>query len=251
MNDDDLLRYSRHILLPEIGLEGQQRLAAARVLVVGAGGLGSPALLYLAGAGIGHITVVDGDTVDLSNLQRQIAHGMDRLGQPKALSAKAAIAALNPGVQVVPLAERADAARIAELVAGADLVLDCSDNFATRQAVNAACVAQRRPLVWGAAVGLDAQLGAVDPARADAGCYACAFVPGEAPQETRCAVMGVLAPLTGVVGSLQAAEAIRWLAGGASALAGRLLLLDARTLDWQSLRLPRRSGCPVCGAGGA
>jgi len=247
MNDDQLLRYSRHILLDEIGIEGQERLLAAHALVIGAGGLGSPVALYLGGAGVGRITLVDDDQVDLTNLQRQIAHSMERLGQDKTTSAKTAIAALNPEVDVRAVTLRADASQLDALVADADLVLDCCDNFATRQAVNAACVRHGKPLVSGAAIRLDGQLAVFDPRDAASPCYACLFPPDSQFEETRCATMGVLAPLVGVIGSLQAAEAIKLLSGAGPSMAGKLLMLDARTMDWTPLRVPRQPDCPVCG----
>lgn len=246
MTDDQLLRYSRHILLDEIGIEGQQRLLDAHALVVGAGGLGSPVALYLGSAGVGRITLVDDDQVDLTNLQRQIAHNLARLGQPKADSARAAIAALNPEVVVEAVAQRADAALLDRLVREADVVLDCCDNFATRQAVNAACVRHGRPLVSGAAIRFDAQLAVFDTRDAASPCYACVFPPDSAPEEVRCATMGVLAPLVGVIGSLQAVEALKLLSGAGPSLAGRLLMLDARQLEWTTLRVPRQAHCPVC-----
>ena len=246
MNDDDLLRYSRHILLDEIGIEGQERLRGARALVIGAGGLGSPAALFLGSAGIGRLTLVDADTVDLTNLQRQVAHGQARIGQPKVASAREAVLALNPTVEVVALALRADAAALAALAADADIVLDCSDNFPTRQAVNAACVAAGVPLVAGAAIAFDGQVCVVDTRHADAPCYACLFPPDAAPPEVRCATMGVFAPLVGIIGSIQAAEALKLMAGVGESLAGRLQMLDARTMRWTELRVPRDPHCPVC-----
>ncbi|MFT3664475.1 HesA/MoeB/ThiF family protein [Piscinibacter sp.] len=248
LSDAQLLRYSRHILLDEIGVEGQARLLAARALVVGAGGLGSPVALYLGTAGVGTITLVDDDAVDLTNLQRQIAHTLARVGQAKAVSAAQAVAAINPEVRVIALRERAGAARLDALVAGADVVLDCSDNFATRQAVNAACVARRRPLVSGAAIGFDAQVSVYDARDAANPCYACLFPPDAPVEEARCATMGVFAPLVGIVGAVQAAEALKLLAGVGSSLAGRLQMLDARTMAWSEIRVPRAPGCPVCGA---
>lgn len=246
MNDDQLLRYSRHILLDEIGIEGQSRLLAAHALVIGAGGLGSPVALYLGTAGVGRITLVDHDTVDLTNLQRQIAHTVARVGTLKAESAKTAIAAINPDVQVDAVTRRADAAWLDSAVAGADVVIDCSDNFATRHAVNAACVRHARPLVAGAAIGFDGQISVYDTRRADAPCYACLFPPEATIEETRCATMGVFAPLVGIIGTIQAAEALKLLAGVGSSLAGRLQMLDARTMEWTELKLPRQSGCAVC-----
>ncbi|HJV63549.1 MAG TPA: molybdopterin-synthase adenylyltransferase MoeB [Albitalea sp.] len=246
MNDDQLLRYSRHILLDELGVEGQQRLLAAHALVIGAGGLGSPVVLYLGTAGVGTITIVDHDSVDLTNLQRQIVHNLSRVGQPKAASAAQTIAAINPEVRVVALHERADASRLDALVADADVVLDCSDNFATRQAVNAACVAHRKPLVSGAAIGFDAQISVYDTRAPAAPCYACVFPPEAAVEEVRCATMGVFAPLVGIVGAMQAAEALKLLAGVGTSLAGRLLMLDARSMEWSEIRLARQAQCPVC-----
>jgi molybdopterin-synthase adenylyltransferase len=247
MNDNQLLRYSRHILLDEIGIEGQQRLLAAHALVIGAGGLGSPAAFYLASAGIGKITLVDNDTVDLTNLQRQILHGSDRIGQPKTESGKRTLAQLNPEVEVVALAERASGARLAELVAAASVVLDCSDNFATRHAVNRACVEHKVPLVSGAAIRFDGQISVFDPRHAESPCYACLFPEDQQFEEVACSTMGVFAPLVGIIGAMQAAEALKLVAGIGDSLAGRLLLLDARSMEWSSIRIGRSSDCAVCG----
>jgi len=248
MTDEQLLRYSRHILLNEIGIEGQAQILASHALVVGAGGLGSPVALYLGSAGVGHITVVDHDRVDMTNLQRQIAHTMERVGQPKVLSIQAAIAAINPDVQVTPIMLRADAALLETLVAQADVVLDCSDNFATRHAINAACVKHRKPLVSGAAIRFDGQVCVYDPRDANSPCYACVFPPDNAFEETRCATMGVFAPLVGIIGSLQAAEALKLLCAVGSPLTGRLLMLDGRSMEFTEVRIARQVGCPVCGA---
>lgn len=248
MNDDQLLRYSRHILLDELGIEGQQRLLASHALVIGAGGLGSPVALYLGTAGVGTLTLVDHDTVDLTNLQRQIAHNVSRIGQPKASSAAQTVQAINPEVNVVALQQRVDAAALDALVRPADVVIDCSDNFATRQAVNAACVAHAKPLVSGAAVGFDAQVSVYDTRGADLPCYACIFPPDAAFEEARCATMGVFAPLVGIIGAMQAAEALKLLAGVGSSLAGRLQMLDARHMEWSEIRLARQTSCPVCAA---
>ncbi|MDL2337607.1 MAG: HesA/MoeB/ThiF family protein [Pseudomonadota bacterium] len=246
MNDDQLLRYSRHILLDEIGIEGQQRLLASHVLVVGAGGLGSPVAMYLGTAGIGTLTLVDGDTVDLTNLQRQIAHTLARVGQPKVQSAAITVNAINPEVRVIALPERADAARLDALVAEADLVVDCCDNFTTRHAVNAACVRHAKPLVSGAAIGFDGQISVYDTRDAANPCYACLFPPESTFEEARCATMGVFAPLVGIIGSMQAAEALKLLAGVGSSLAGRLQMLDARQMEWTEIRMSRNPTCPVC-----
>jgi molybdopterin-synthase adenylyltransferase len=246
LNDDELLRYSRHILLDELGIEGQRRLLSSHALVIGAGGLGSPVVLYLGTAGVGTITIVDHDTVDVTNLQRQIAHDLSRVGQPKALSAKASIERINPGITVHALVERADAARLDTLVAAADVVIDCCDNFDTRHAVNAACVAHRKPLVSGAAIGFDGQITVYDTRQADMPCYACIFPASSTVEETRCATMGVFAPLVGIIGSMQASEAIRLLAGVGSSLAGRLQMLDGRTMEWNEMRAGRAKACAVC-----
>jgi molybdopterin-synthase adenylyltransferase len=246
VHDEQLLRYSRHILLDEIGIEGQQRLLAAHALVIGAGGLGSPVALYLGTAGVGRITIVDHDTVDLTNLQRQIAHNLARVGTPKATSAQASIAAINPDVQVVPLIERADAQRLEALVRDADVVLDCSDNFKTRHAVNAACVQHGKPLVAGAAIGFDGQISVYDTRRDDAPCYACIFPPEATFEEVQCATMGVFAPLVGIIGAMQAAEGLKLLAGVGTSLAGRLQMLDARSMEWNEIRMGRQAQCAVC-----
>jgi molybdopterin-synthase adenylyltransferase len=246
LNDDQLLRYSRHILLDELGIEGQRKLLEAHALVIGAGGLGSPVALYLATAGVGHVTLVDPDTVDLTNLQRQIAHDMSRLGRPKAESAARSMAAINPEVRVTALQERAGPGRLLELVAGADVVVDCSDNFATRHAVNAACVAHHKPLVSGAAIRFDAQLSVYDVRDPEAPCYACLFPPEAEYEEVACSTLGVFAPLVGIVGSLQAAEALKLLAGIGPSLAGRLQMLDARSMEWTEIRTPRNHACSVC-----
>jgi molybdopterin/thiamine biosynthesis adenylyltransferase len=248
MNDDQLLRYSRHILLDDIGIDGQRRLLAAHALVIGVGGLGSPVALYLASAGVGTLTLVDDDTVALTNLQRQIAHATSDIGRPKVDSAAARIAALNDGVRVIALRERAGPAQLAELVGGADVVVDCSDNFATRQAVNAACVARMRPLVAGAAIGFDGQVSVYDSRSPASPCYACVFPPDAEFAEALCSTMGVFAPLVGIIGSLQAAEALKLLAAVGESLTGRLQMLDARTMQWTEIRAGRASGCPVCGS---
>lgn len=246
MNDSQLLRYSRHILLDEIGVEGQNALLSAHVLIVGAGGLGSPVALYLGSAGVGQITVVDHDRVDTTNLQRQIAHTLSRVGQFKAESVRQAIADINPDVQVNTITLRADDALLDGLLPRVDLVLDCCDNFATRQAINRACVKHRKPLVSGAAIRFDGQVAVYDPRRADSPCYACVFPPSEAVEEALCATMGVFAPLVGMVGTVQAAEALKLLCGIGRPLTGRLLMVDGRSMDWSEVRVPRHPACPVC-----
>ena len=247
MDDAQLLRYSRHILLDEIGIEGQRRLLAARALVIGAGGLGSPVALYLGSAGVGRITLVDHDHVDLTNLQRQIAHTLARVGSAKAESARAAIAAINPEVRVDVHLQRADAETLDAWVGDADVVLDCSDNFKTRHAVNAACVRHRVPLVSGAAIRFDGQISVFDPRDPACPCYACVFPPDAAFEEVACATLGVFAPLVGIIGTMQAAEALKLLAGVGSSLAGRLQMIDARTMQWTEMRLARQPQCSVCG----
>ena len=246
MNDQQLLRYSRHILLDEIDIAGQEKLLAGHALIIGAGGLGSPAALYLASAGLGTITLVDDDTVDLTNLQRQILHTTERVGQDKVASGKRTLADINPTIEVVALKERVSGERLDELVSKASVVLDCCDNFATRHAVNRACVANRVPLVSGAAVRFDGQISVFDP-RGDTPCYACLFPEDQQFEEVNCGTMGVFAPLVGIIGSMQAAEALKLVAGIGEPLAGRLLLLDARAMEWSSIRIARNPACGVCG----
>ena len=247
MNDEQLLRYSRHILLDDLGIEGQQRFLAGHALVIGAGGLGSPVALYLGTAGVGRLTIVDHDTVDLTNLQRQIAHNLARVGSPKAESAAQSINAINPDVQLRTLVQRADADALSALVGEADVVIDCTDNFRTRHAINAACVEHRKPLVAGAAIGFDGQVSVYDPRDHASPCYACVFPPDAAFEEVACATMGVFAPLVGIIGCVQAAEALKLLAGVGSSLAGRLQMLDARTMEWSEMRIARQPDCGVCG----
>jgi molybdopterin/thiamine biosynthesis adenylyltransferase len=248
MTDDQLLRYSRHILLDELDVAGQERIMGAHALVIGAGGLGSPVALYLGTAGVGRITLVDHDTVDLTNLQRQIAHSMARVGQSKAASAQHAIAAINPEPLVRVVTQRADAGLLDELVPAADVVIDCCDNFATRHAINAACVRHAKPLVSGAAIRFDGQISVYDTRDAASPCYACVFPPSDDFEEALCATMGVFAPLVGIIGTMQAAEALKLLAGVGTSLVGRLQMLDARSMEWSEVRVPRNRGCRVCGA---
>lgn len=247
LDDAQLLRYSRHILLNELGVEGQEALLASHALIIGAGGLGSPVALYLGSAGVGRITVVDHDVVDETNLQRQIAHNLARVGDPKAESIVAAIAAINPDVRVTPVVQRADEALLGELVAQADVVLDCTDNFATRHAINRACVKHRKPLVSGAAIRMDGQLSVFDARSPGNPCYACVFPESADLEETRCATMGVFAPLVGIVGTMQAAEALKLLTGLGSRLTGKLLMLDGRDLAFNEITLPQNPQCAVCG----
>lgn len=245
MNDDELLRYSRQILLPQVGIEGQERLRAARALIVGLGGLGSPVALYLAAAGVGTLAIADHDRVDLSNLQRQIAHCSNDIGRAKVESARDAMLALNPGTSIIGMAGRLEGEALAEQVALADVVLDCSDNFATRFAVNAACVRARTPLVSGAAIRLEGQVAVFRADRPDSPCYRCLYKDEGELAET-CTQTGVLAPLVGVIGSLQALEALKVLMDLGTTLAGRLLLFDAEHMEWRTLRLRKDPACPVC-----
>jgi molybdopterin-synthase adenylyltransferase len=258
MNDNQLQRYSRHILLTEVGIEGQERLLSSHALIIGAGGLGCAAGLYLASAGIGYITVVDDDTVELTNLQRQIAHNTQRLGQLKVQSMAQSLKALNPEIRITALAERANAQLLNTWVAKAHIVLDCSDNFATRHIINQACVKHRKPLVSGAAIGFDGQVAVFNApinsthstpnvsSDSRGPCYACLFPAEHSPQETRCATMGVWAPLVGIIGSVQAAEALKLLAAVGTSLSGRVQLLNAKTMQWTELQLARQAQCQVC-----
>jgi molybdopterin-synthase adenylyltransferase len=246
MNDDQLLRYSRHILLPEIGIEGQEKLLAAHALVIGAGGLGSPVALYLASAGVGHLTICDDDKVDLTNLQRQIIHRTDAIGKQKVESARGTLAAINPEVRVEPLVERVAGERLEQLVADADVVIDGCDNFTTRHAVNRACVRLGKPLVSGAAVRFDGQVSVFDMRSDSSPCYYCLFPEHGENEDVRCAIMGVFAPLVGVIGSIQAVEALKILAGTGDALVGRLLLVDALTMQTRTVNFRKDPACAVC-----
>jgi molybdopterin-synthase adenylyltransferase len=247
VNDNQLLRYSRHILLDPIGIDGQQKLLAARALIIGAGGLGSPVALYLAAAGVGGITLADDDVVELTNLQRQIAHDMHSLGVNKAESAARRMRDMNPDVRVDAVHLRLVDAALDAAVARADVVLDCSDNFPTRHAVNRACVRHRKPLVSGAAVRFDGQIAVFDLRDDAQPCYACLFPEHARDAEMRCAEFGVFAPLVGVVGSIQAVEALKLLISAGQSLSGRLLLHDALSADWRTLRLKKDPACEVCG----
>jgi len=246
MDDPQLLRYARHILLADFGIEGQARLSTARVLIVGAGGLGSPAACYLAASGVGHIVLADDDRVELSNLQRQILHTTARVNQPKAESGRVMLGELNPDITVTALVARLDDARLHEEAARADVVLDCSDNFATRHAINRVCVALAKPLVAGAAIRYAGQVGVYDLRCADSACYHCVFADADDVAEESCATTGVFAPLVGIIGSVQAAEALKLLTGIGETLNGRLLRLDARTMQWRESRVTRDAACPVC-----
>ena len=245
MDDKQLLRYSRHILLPELGLDAQQRFASAHALIVGVGGLGNPVAQFLAA---GTLTLVDADHVDLTNLQRQILFDTSAIGHPKVEAAAARIAAVNPDVRVISVASRVGDAELVPLAAAADIVIDCSDNFATRHAVNRASVAATKPLVSGAAIRFDAQVSVFDARDVASPCYHCLFGEGDEIEETRCAVMGVYAPLVGIIGATQAAEALKLLAGVGRSLAGRLLMLDALSMQWREVRVLKDPACQVCGS---
>ncbi|MEP6656020.1 MAG: molybdopterin-synthase adenylyltransferase MoeB [Betaproteobacteria bacterium] len=246
MDDAQLLRYSRHVLLSELGVDAQERFAAAHALIIGAGGLGAPAAQFLVAAGVGTVTLCDPDVVDLTNLQRQILYATHDIGRPKVEAAKARLAAINPEVQVIAVQRRVDPDTLPDLVRAADVVLDCSDNFATRHALNRACFDAGRPLVSGAAIRFDGQVAVFDPRDPASPCYHCLFGEGEEMEETRCATMGVFAPLVGIIGATQAAEALKLIAGIGEPLAGRLLLLDAQSMRWHEVRVPRDPACPVC-----
>ncbi len=247
MDDHQLLRYSRHILLPQIGIEGQEKLRRARVLVIGLGGLGSPVAMYLAASGVGTLALTDADRVDLTNLQRQIVHTSDSVGTPKSESAARTLRALNPDAELVLFERRLDQSELAEQARLADVVVDGSDNYETRFAVNRACVAARTPLVSGAVVRFEGQVTVFEPARPASPCYRCLYHESDEPPEP-CAQFGVLAPAAGIIGSIQAAETLKLLMGIGTALTGRLLLLDAMTMEWREMKLRKDPACPVCGA---
>lgn len=247
LSDQQLLRYSRQIMLPEVDIDGQEAWLDSRVLIVGLGGLGSPASIYLASAGIGHLVLVDDDEVDLTNLQRQIVHTTERVGVSKVESAKQTLAALNPDIRIDTLACRLEGDALLEQVEAADLVLDCSDNFTTRFALNRVCVATKTPLVSGAGIRFDGQISVFDPRVEGAPCYQCLYREGE-DEQLSCSESGVFAPLVGIIGAMQAAEALKLLAGIGETLVGRLLLLDGRRMEWRALKLRRDAGCPVCAA---
>lgn len=246
MNDQQLQRYGRHILLDEIGIEGQQRLLQARVLIIGLGGLGSPAALYLAASGAGRLTLCDDDKVDLSNLQRQIAHRTSTIGHSKVSSARSAILEINPEIRCVEVNNRIDPPQLEQLVSDSDVVLDCSDNFATRYAVNKACLKHHKPLVSGAAIQFSGQASVFDFRQANVACYNCLFPEDAESEELRCATTGIFAPLTGIIGAIQAAEAIKLLAGIESGLAGKLLTVDALEMSVRKSTFSHDSYCKVC-----
>jgi len=247
MNDQQLLRYSRHILLPQIGYEGQQKLVEGRVLILGAGGLGAPTALYLAAGGVGHLKICDYDAVDLTNLQRQIIHTTQSVGLNKAISARQTLAAINPEVVVETIERKIETAELMRLATDVDVVIDCSDNFEARYMLNEACIALRKPLVSGAAIGFEGQVTVFDPRNEASPCYHCLFPDMGSEEALRCAENGVFAPLVGMIGTTQAAEAMKLLLGVGESLQGRLLLLDVLAMEWRSIRLHRDPTCKVCG----
>jgi molybdopterin-synthase adenylyltransferase len=246
MNDNQLLRYSRQIMLPPCDITGQQKLLAARVLIVGAGGLGSPAAMYLAAGGVGHITIYDNDEVDLSNLQRQIAHHTDDVGMDKAISTRNTLNQLNPDVQVTAVKQRLLGEQLDVEVKKADVVLDCSDNFATRFAINKACVSLQKYLVSGAAIRFEGQVSVFTPGFNISPCYNCLY-KNEGEEQLNCATNGVIAPITGIVGSIQALEAMKLIINAGETLTGRLLLIDGLTMNIKTMRFKKNPGCPTCG----
>ena len=248
MNDNQLLRYSRHILLPQISFEGQQKLADSHALIVGAGGLGSPVALYLGAGGVGKLTICDYDNVDLTNLQRQVIHNTQAVGTNKAVSAQQTLQAINPEITVIPVPRKSTVEEFAKLAGDVDVVVDCSDNFSTRYALNQVCVQLKKPLVSGAAIGFEGQVTVFDLRHDNSPCYHCLFPDMGADDEMRCAENGVFAPLVGMIGATQAAEAMKLLLGVGESLQGRLLLLDAMAMEWRSIKLSRDPACAVCGA---
>jgi adenylyltransferase/sulfurtransferase len=246
MDDSQLSRYSRHILLPQIDIAGQQRLLEARVLVIGLGGLGSPVAMYLAASGVGHLTLVDHDRVELTNLQRQIAHTAASIGEPKTLSAARELKALNPGVELTLIDHKLEDEALERAARAADIVVDTTDSFASRFAINAACVRAGRPLVSGAVVRFEGQVAVFAPGGP---CYRCLYTETGGPDEP-CSTFGVLAPAAGVIGSIQATETLKMLLGIGKPLTGRLLLMDALNMEWREMKLRRDPACPVCGAAG-
>jgi molybdopterin/thiamine biosynthesis adenylyltransferase len=246
MNDQDLLRYSRHILLDDIGIEGQEKILAAHVVIIGAGGLGSAAAPYLAAAGVQKITLIDHDTVDLTNLQRQIMHQQESIGQAKVLSGKNMLEKLNPNLAVKAIQEKADEKLLDSLLQDTTVVLDCSDNFTTRQLVNKMCVKHGVPLVSGSAIKFDGQVTVLDSSKTNAPCYACLFPPEQIFDEVQCSTMGVFSPLVGIIGAMQAAQALQLIMHIGEPLTGRLLLWDARSTEMQEIKVSKRDNCPVC-----
>ena len=246
MKDEQLLRYSRQIMLPQLDVAGQQKLIDATVLIVGMGGLGCPAAMYLAAAGVGHLIIADDDVVELTNLQRQVAHSQSMIGEPKVISAQQALLGLNPDLKITALQKRLEGTELSEAVGQADLVVDACDNFTTRFAINCACIEHGKPLVSGAAIRMEGQVAVFDSRNPGSPCYQCLYSQGD-DDDASCSENGVMAPLVGIIGAVQAMEAIKLLSGIGESLIGRLLLLDASTLQWREMRLPRDSDCEACG----
>ena len=249
MNDEQLLRYSRQIMLPQVEIAGQQKLRDASVLIIGLGGLGSPVAMYLAAAGVGKLTLVDHDQVDLSNLQRQIVHTTDSIGTDKVESAREILLKLNPETKIETINQQLDETALGEQVKQADVVIDASDNFPTRFQLNRVCVKNKTPLVSGAAIRLEGQVSVFDASKPDSPCYQCLYKDGEETEET-CSENGILAPVAGIIGSVQATEAIKVILGLGESLVGRLLILDAQTMEWREIKLKKDLDCPVCNQSG-
>ena len=246
MKDEQLLRYSRQIMLPQMDVAGQQKLIDATVLIVGMGGLGCPAAMYLAAAGVGHLIIADDDLVELTNLQRQVAHSQSMIGEPKVVSAQQTLLGLNPDLKITALQKRLEGSELSEAVGRADLIVDACDNFTTRFAINSACIEHGKPLVSGAAIRMEGQVAVFDSRNPTSPCYQCLYSQGD-DEDASCSENGVMAPLVGIIGAVQAMEAIKLLTGIGESLTGRLLLLDASTLQWREMRLPRDSSCGACG----
>jgi len=247
MKDEQLLRYSRQIMLPEMDIAGQQKLIDATVLIVGMGGLGCPAAMYLVASGVGHLVIADDDVVELTNLQRQVAHCQSMIGEPKVVSAQQTLLGLNPDLKITALQMRLEGVNLSEAVSQADLVVDACDNYTTRFAINFACIEHGKPLVSGAAIRMEGQVAVFDSRRPTSPCYQCLYSQGD-DEDASCSENGVIAPLVGIIGAVQAMEAIKLLTGIGESLTGRLLILDASTLQWREMRLPRDSNCGACGS---
>lgn len=247
MNDDQLLRYSRHILLPQIGILGQEKLIKSRALIIGLGGLGSPVAMYLAASGVGELVLCDNDNVDLTNLQRQTIHNSETIGMSKAQSATRAIAKINPEISVVPIQEYVDEGRLQKLVKEVDVVIDASDNFSTRHAINQVCVTHKKSLVSGSAIRFNGQISVFDLSNSASPCYHCLFSKDGSNEDMHCATMGVFSPLVGIIGCMQAAEVIKILLNIGKTLNGRLMLLDGLTMEWRSIKLNKDPECTICG----
>ena len=248
MNDEQLLRYSRHLLLEEIDVAGQEKLLASHILVIGAGGLGSAAAPYLAAAGVGHITLIDHDLVELTNLQRQIMHAESKIGHSKAASGKQFLEQLNSSIRIETIQAKATSPLLDDLLPSVDIVLDCTDNFSTRHLINASCVKHQIPLVSGSALRFDGQISVFDPRNSASPCYACIFSPDEQFEEVSCSSMGIFSPLVGIIGTMQAAQALQMMIGFGEPLVGRMLLWDARTTRIDEIKIARNTECSVCGS---